>query len=98
MVGGLGDYLQNFHDQYIAQNYSRINDALRRMAQKDPMMAYVPAEGLGSNPDMLHFCAAAQREFGLRYYTAFKTLERPDKVFIEKPLPDCVVRGDLERL
>ena len=68
------------------------------MAMSDPMMAYVFAEGLSSNPDMLHFSAVAQREFGLRYYEAFRVLERPDKCFQEKPDADFAIRSQIEYL
>jgi hypothetical protein len=44
------------------------------MARSMKNCAFVSAEGLGANPDNLHFSAAALREFGLRYYEAYKGL------------------------
>lgn len=70
LLGGLGDYLPNYHKAYCV-NYVHINRALQAMAEKIPGFTYVSAEGLGSNPDMLHFSAVALREFGHRYYEAY---------------------------
>lgn len=101
LVGGLGDYLKDFRrdgNTHIARNYPRINEALQSMASKDPMMGFVPAEGLGANPDNLHFSAKALREFGLRYYEVFKTLENKDKVFHEKDESCTAIRSDIEFL
>jgi len=98
LVGGLGDYLAEYTNAAIAKNYRHINTALQAMADKDPMMAYVGARGLTSNPDHLHFSAAGLREFGLRYYDAFCLLERKDKVFLEKPAADLAIRSSMEFL
>lgn len=51
----------------------------------EEMTGFVPADGLPANPDNLHFSAAGLHAFGLRYYEVFRTLERRDKVFMEKP-------------
>ena len=62
------------------------------------MTAYVSAAGLPGRPDNLHFNAPALREFGLRYYEAFKRLERRDRVFEEKPREDDALRTELDSL
>lgn len=98
LVGGLGDYLQNFTAPHIRKNYAHVNEALRNVAAKLENMGYVPAEGLGANPDNLHFSAAALREFGLRYYEVFETLEDKDRVFVEKPAWEFAVRTEMEAL
>ena len=98
LLGGLGDYLKDFHRPYIAENYPKINEALQAVARKLPMTGFVSAEGLGANADNLHFSAAALREFGLRYYEVFKTLENKTKVFEEKPEWESAIRSDLEFL
>ena len=99
LVGGLGDYLVNRdEDPYLGRNYQHVNDALKSMAKKDEMMGFVSAKGLLSNPDCLHFSAAALREFGLRYYEKFKELERVDKVFEEKAEADAAIRSAMELL
>jgi len=97
LVGGLGDFLNGYnngsHDQW-----PRINEAMEKLTQSDPRMAFVPAEGLGHNGDSLHFSAAALYEFGNRYYEAFRPLEDPNKVFTEKEDPDKAIRTNLEDL
>jgi len=74
MLGGLGDFLAVCDRGERFKNYVYVNDHLRAMAQSMQNCAFVSAEGLGANPDNLHFSAAALREFGLRYYEAFKGL------------------------
>lgn len=98
LLGGLGDYLRDCPRSPKYQNYPIINDALQRVAKKLPMTGFVSAEGLGANPDNLHFSAAALREFGLRYYERFLQLEDKNKVFVEKSSPDAAIRTDIENL
>ena len=98
VLGGLGDFLRDRENSPALKNYGQVNAALERMARKDEMMGFVPAVGLAGEADNLHFNAVALREFGLRYYAVFKTLERRDKVFWEKPHPDDALRTDMELL
>ena len=80
------------------KNYVHLNEVLKKIAKNNPMTGFVSAEGLTANPDNLHFSAAALREFGERYYSEFKKLERADKVFLEKCAPDQAIRTEIERL
>ena len=99
LMGGLGDFLEirsMEHEKY--RNFRQINRTLQDMAEKDEMTGFVSAEGLKSNPDNLHFSAKALREFGKRYYHEFVKLERKDKVFEEKALPDQAIYTQLELL
>ena len=99
LLGGLGDYLADWEeDNYLGKNYRAVNDALRAMAHKREMYGFASAEGLTFNPDNLHFCAKALREFGIRYYQEFKKLEKPDKVFLEKPEADAAIKSAMELL
>ena len=98
LLGGLGDYLEFCERSEKYKNYPYVNEALKRIAEKDKMMGYVSAEGLGANPDNLHFSAEALREFGVRYYHEFVKLEDKNKVFIEKSTPDQAIRNDIEHL
>lgn len=98
LLGGLGDFLKDCVYDERLKNYVHVNSALQTIAQKNEMTGFVPAGGLKSNPDNLHFCAAALREFGLRYYDVFRTLEKKDKLFEEKPHPDNAVRRGMELL
>jgi len=78
LVGGLGDFLANFvsstGSRIAADNYTKVNDILKSLAEEDPRMDFVCAEGLTGNADNIHFSAKGLREFGLRYYEAFKKL------------------------
>lgn len=95
LVGGLGDFLNEYfhHD-----NHLKVNKALKQYAEENSMTGFVSAEGLGSNPDKLHFSAKALREFGVRYYNEFVKLEDKNKVFYEKATPDSAIRTDIELL
>lgn len=77
LVGGLGDYLAEctYGDSY--KNYHFINDALRTLAAEGRNIGFVPADGLTSNPDHLHFNSASLRTFGLRYFRVLQTLTLP---------------------
>jgi hypothetical protein len=98
LLGGLGDYLYNCERSDTFKNYVYINKDLQKVAEKTPMTGFVSAEGLGANPDNLHFSAAALREFGVRYYEEFRKLEDKNKVFTEKATPDNAIRSDIEHL
>lgn len=98
LVGGLGDFLEILDRSDDFKNYVHINEALKNVANKKEMTGFVSAEGLGSNPDNLHFSAKSLREFGVRYYNEFKKLEDKNKIFQEKSAPDQAIRTDLEHL
>ena len=85
LLGGLGDYLKDCPRGPKFQNYPFVNTALQAVAEKTPAVGFVSAEGLGANPDNLHFSAAALREFGLRYYEEFCKLEDPCRVYEKEP-------------
>ena len=98
LLGGLGDFLKDcpIHDEL--KNYVYVNNSLKQIADKRSMIGYVSAEGLGANPDKLHFSAKALREFGIRYYKKFLELEDKNKVFVEKCHPDDAIRTEMELL
>jgi len=98
LLGGLGDFLPECTLSVHLVNYPHVNAALQRVAAAEEMTGFVPADGLPANPDNLHFSAAGLHAFGLRYYEVFRTLERRDKVFMEKPDPDAAVRSPMELL
>lgn len=97
LVGGLGDFLKDFHEPQSVI-YPKINQALERFSQNNKMTGFVSAEGLTANPDNLHFNAKSLREFGVRYYNEFVKLEDKNKVFVEKATPDCAIRNAIEKL
>ena len=49
LVGGLGDYLEFCERSDKFKNYIHVNEALKRVADKDKMMGFVSAEGLGAS-------------------------------------------------
>ena len=92
IVGGLGDFLAKCElSENIGLYYEKINEVLERLGREYPHCAFVPATGLGANPDNLHFSAAALQEFGLRYYEAFRSFDCRGK-----EENDCV-RAETER-
>jgi len=98
LYGGLGDYLEFCDRSPKFKNYVHVNESLKSAAKKREMTGFVSAEGLGANPDNLHFSAKALREFGVRYYEEFKKLEDKNKVFEEKVSVDAAIRTEIENL
>ena len=98
LLGGLGDYLAECPYDKNLVNYGRINAALENIAADRAGTGFVSAVGLGSNPDKLHFSAAALREFGERYYEVFLTLENKGRVYPEKSAEDAAIRTAMELL
>ncbi|HNX33070.1 MAG TPA: sialate O-acetylesterase [Kiritimatiellia bacterium] len=56
--------------------YAPFNAMLPQVTNAVPYSALVSSEGLGSNPDKVHFSADALRVFGKRYATAFQNLKK----------------------
>lgn len=98
LLGGLGDFLKYRDVSPFLVNYVHVNASLQQIAQKRERVGFVSAEGLGANPDNLHFSAAALREFGVRYYEEFLKHEDNNKVFEEKPSPDLAIVNAMELL
>lgn len=74
VLGGLGDHLADCELSPDYKNYVYVNEAIRRVAKGMPRCAFADAAGLSSNPDRLHFSAAALRELGLRYFKAYEEI------------------------
>lgn len=76
VVGELGEFVARFSaaNGGKCRHYTIVNEALHAFADSDPLVAVASSKGLESKPDLIHFCSAAQREFGLRYYRAYRTL------------------------
>ena len=71
LIGGLGDFLPDCPLDDKLKNYYHLNNIFKKIAADNLLIGYVPAEGLGSNPDMLHFSADALYEFGIRYFDEY---------------------------
>lgn len=99
ILGGLGDFLYDCpHGGGELKNYPMVNTQLQRIAAENSLTGFVSAEGLGANPDNLHFNAAALYEFGLRYFEEFEKVRDPKKVFAEKPGVNEAFRTGMELL
>ncbi|MBQ7255671.1 MAG: sialate O-acetylesterase [Oscillospiraceae bacterium] len=90
LIGGLGDYLaqrRKLSGELTdhALHYRDMNAVLQHLGRELENTAFVPADGLADKGDHLHFSAKSLREFGLRYYAAFKTLEDRNRIWQEKP-------------
>ena len=79
VVGGLGDFLVKRDENDNLKNYKKINEALKNAVEKTERTAFVSAEGLGSNPDNLHFSAEALHEFGVRYFEEYEKIPREEE-------------------
>lgn len=100
LVGGLGDYLVNYHPELECfwNCVKKVNNSLQKMANDDPLIGFVSAEGLGANPDNLHFSAKALREFGHRYYEEFLKMENKEVVRSEKSADAAMAKSEMEAL
>lgn len=79
-VGGLGEYLVNYAPgSDLSHMWQDINKILMEIANEREDVVFVPAEGLKSNPDNLHFDTESLREFGRRYFEAYAK-ENPEFV------------------
>ena len=72
LVGGLGDFLPGCERFPEVANYQAINQQLMQFASEDCRCEFVDAKDLEGKPDHLHFTAAAQDEFGKRYFAAWQ--------------------------
>ena len=82
LLGGLGDFLAARENTVLQLcNARHINNALQEAAAEAEHTAFVPAAGLGSNPDLLHFSAAALYEFGQRYFDVFQAMQNSCPAF-----------------
>ena len=97
VVGGLGDFLATRELNPFLKNYARINDALINFSKTFPRVAFASAEGLTCNPDQLHFNADSLKEFGLRYFKAFESIEDKSKNYDQIKLDDSK-RTEMELL
>ena len=52
----------------------RVDAAHRAMTTELPKVGFATSEGLTQNPDNVHFDAKSQKEFGRRYYEAYRKL------------------------
>ena len=73
LIGELGEYLKDYKDGVLAY-FEKVNDTLRQIAKELPSSAFVSAKGLTAKYDGIHFSSASYREFGKRYFEAYKSI------------------------
>ena len=96
LLGGLGDFIAECPSKVLDfKKYPYINEALETAAKETEHTAFVPATGLGCNPDLLHFSAAALYEFGQRYFDAYEAM--PRHILSSAPESDTI-RTEIEKL
>ena len=72
VVGEMGEFLA--HRPKPMPYLDEVNRQLHALADENDNIAIASAKGLADRGDILHFSAAAAREFGCRYFEAYKTL------------------------
>lgn len=73
IAGELGDFLGTDPEGKY-RYYPLLNSVLRNIAAKRDDFSTVPANGLTSNSDGIHFDAVSCRRFGIRYFEQFCAL------------------------
>ena len=76
IIGGLGDFLKDRTCDPFLANYPIVNEQLKLVAERNKLVGFVSAEGLGANKDNLHFNSESLYEFGLRYFEEFERFEK----------------------
>ena len=98
LLGGLGEFLEECPLDETLKNYIHINNALKELADSDAMIGFVPAVGLGSNPDKLHFNSKALYEFGIRYFNEYEKLRKEEALFNKTLCEKDSIRSYIETL
>ena len=73
VVGELGSFFA-VRPAGAPKYFNEVNKALNDLAAEHKNIAIASSEGLTDRGDFLHFNAESQREFGRRYFEAYKTL------------------------
>ena len=73
LIGELGEFVGSYENGRCAFFWD-VNEILRALASELPCGAFVSAKGLTSKEDNIHFNSASYREFGKRYFAAYRTL------------------------
>jgi len=76
-----------------------INDRMKLMAEREPLVYYVPHDGLPENGDAVHFSGEGLARFGYRYYAAYLEHFAPvslniDTTLVEERKPPNTAGGD----
>lgn len=98
IMGAIGEFVPLYDKHDYMDNFVLINKALARIAHEREDYFFVSSFGLSSNPDFLHFNALSLREFGMRYYRAFKEKRDDFAETVGFAHPDPCVREAIYRI
>lgn len=73
LIGELGEFVGSYENGRCAY-FKTVNEILSTLASELPRGAFVSAKGLTSKEDHIHFNSASYREFGKRYFEAYRTV------------------------
>lgn len=73
VLGEIGEFAGQYQNGRC-RFFPLVNQALHRLAQSRPHCAIVPAAGLTSRDDLIHFDSPSCRIFGRRYFAAYQRL------------------------
>ena len=73
LIGELGEYIKDYKEGKLAY-FEDVNATLRQITEELPVSAFVSARGLTCKYDGIHFNSASYREFGKRYFEAYRAM------------------------
>lgn len=73
LIGELGEFVKTFQNGRCAY-VDDINAVLEQITKNLPRSAFVSAKGLDCKEDGIHFNSVSYREFGKRYFEAYRTI------------------------
>ena len=74
LIGELGEFVKTYQNGKCAY-VDDINAILENITKSLPKSAFVSAKGLTCKADNIHFNSVSYREFGKRYFEAYRTLK-----------------------
>lgn len=73
LIGEIGDFVE-FHEGGSCKYFKSINKTLENLSRELKNSAFISSKGLTCKPDLVHFDAKSQREFGKRYFKEYLKL------------------------
>ena len=71
VVGGLGDFLEDYDDEIKYKHTKTVQEALKQIPSTIQNCAFASAEGLTDRGDGVHFNSKSYRVFGERYFQSY---------------------------
>ena len=75
LIGELGEFVGGYQNGRCTY-FNEINEILRTLAGELARGAFVSAKGLTCKEDNIHFNSASYREFGRRYFEAYRAITK----------------------